>query len=59
MMIFNCILVYHNVCMLNGMQDAVFKHPTKIQAARGGNVIYAMLQFRRLEQREELKPVSN
>lgn len=37
--------------------DAVFKHPTKIQAARGGNVIYAMLQFRRLEQREELKPI--
>jgi len=37
--------------------DAVFQHPTKNPAARGGNIIYSMLQFRRLEQREELKPI--
>jgi hypothetical protein len=46
------------IFMIAIVQDAVFSHPTKNQAARGGNIIYSMLQFRRLEQREELKPVS-
>lgn len=39
-------------------QDAVMRHPTTIQAARAANVIYCMLQYRRLLDREELEPVS-
>ena len=39
-------------------QDAVMRHPTTIQAARAANVIYCMLQYRRLLDREDLEPVS-
>ena len=39
-------------------QDAVRHHPTTVQVARAANSVYAMLQFRRQIDREELKPVS-
>lgn len=39
-------------------QDAVMQQPTTIQAARAANIVYAMLQFRRVMDREELQPVS-
>ena len=38
--------------------DAILIQPTPIQAARAGNVIHAMLQYRRGLEREEQKPVS-
>ncbi|CAH1800298.1 unnamed protein product [Owenia fusiformis] len=37
--------------------DAVFIHPTTVQVARAANVIYTFLSFRRLQDREELKPI--
>lgn len=37
--------------------DAVLVHPTKVQAARAANVIYAMLMYRREVDREELNPI--
>ncbi|KAL3883613.1 hypothetical protein ACJMK2_029858 [Sinanodonta woodiana] len=37
--------------------DAVLVHPTKIQAARAGNIVYCMLQYRRELDREELNPL--
>lgn len=37
--------------------DAVMQQPTTIQAARAANVVYAMLQFRRTTDREELQPI--
>ena len=39
-------------------QDAVRHHPTTVQVARAANSVYAMLQFRRQIDREELKLVS-
>ena len=38
--------------------DAILENPTNIQAARAANVVYAMLQYRRKLEREELEPVS-
>ena len=38
--------------------DAILRHPTKNQAARGANVTYACLMFRRAIDRQELEPVS-
>ncbi|XP_061195798.1 carnitine O-palmitoyltransferase 1, liver isoform-like isoform X1 [Saccostrea echinata] len=37
--------------------DAVFIHPTTKQASRAANIIYAMLQYRRELEREELNPI--
>lgn len=37
--------------------DTLFKHPTKIQAARAATVIYEILLFRRAIERHELEPV--
>ncbi|KAI4470725.1 carnitine o-acyltransferase [Holotrichia oblita] len=37
--------------------DAIIKHPTKNQAARAASVISACLRFRRLVDRQELKPL--
>lgn len=37
--------------------DAIVKHPTKNQAARAASVISACLRFRRLVDRQELKPL--
>ncbi|BET00194.1 carnitine [Nesidiocoris tenuis] len=37
--------------------DALFMHPTKIQAARAAVSIHAILQFRRLIERQELEPI--
>ncbi|XP_056631727.1 carnitine O-palmitoyltransferase 1, muscle isoform [Diorhabda sublineata] len=37
--------------------DALLFHPTKIQAARAGSVIYSLLVFRRLVERQELEPI--
>ncbi|ELT88002.1 hypothetical protein CAPTEDRAFT_178036 [Capitella teleta] len=37
--------------------DAVLRHATTNQAARAANIIYAMLQFRRLIDREDLGPI--
>lgn len=35
------------------------RHPTTVQVARAANIVYAMLQFRRLMDREDLAPVSH
>ncbi|XP_066905403.1 carnitine O-palmitoyltransferase 1, muscle isoform isoform X2 [Halyomorpha halys] len=37
--------------------DTLFMHPTTNQAARAAVVIYSMLQFRRLIERQELEPI--
>ncbi|KAK2147018.1 hypothetical protein LSH36_573g01026 [Paralvinella palmiformis] len=37
--------------------DAVFTHPTKVMVARAANATWAMLQYRRQLEREELKPI--
>lgn len=37
--------------------DALFIHPTKVQAARAASTIYSCLQYRRLIDRQELEPV--
>ena len=42
---------------LHIFQDAVFTHPTKVMVARAANATWAMLQYRRQLEREELKPI--
>uniref|UniRef100_A0A336M930 carnitine O-palmitoyltransferase n=1 Tax=Culicoides sonorensis TaxID=179676 RepID=A0A336M930_CULSO len=37
--------------------DAIFMHPTKIQAARAASVTSILLNFRRLVERQELEPI--
>ncbi|XP_048771840.2 carnitine O-palmitoyltransferase 1, liver isoform-like isoform X2 [Ostrea edulis] len=37
--------------------DAVFINPTSSQASRAANIIYAMLQYRRESEREDLNPI--
>ncbi|KAG5684914.1 hypothetical protein PVAND_014123 [Polypedilum vanderplanki] len=37
--------------------DAIFTHPSKIQAARAGSVVNLLLQFRRSIDRQELEPI--
>lgn len=37
--------------------DAIFAHPTKIQAARAASVTHLLLQFRRVVDRQELEPI--
>lgn len=37
--------------------DAIFMHPTKVQAARAASVIHILLNFRRQVERQELEPV--
>ena len=56
-----CIM---HACVVQGavmhmcvVQDAVMRRPTTNQAARAANIVYAMLQFRRSMEREELSPV--
>lgn len=39
--------------------DAVLMHATTNQAARAAMVIYSVLQFRRLIERQELEPVGD
>lgn len=39
--------------------DTLFVHQTRIPAARAANIIASVLEFRRLVERQELKPVSN
>lgn len=39
-------------------QDFILTHHTDIQAARLGNVVHAMIMYRRKLDREEIKPVS-
>lgn len=38
--------------------DTLFLHPTHVPAARAANLTAAVLEFRRLLERQELKPVS-
>lgn len=38
--------------------DAIMKHPTTRQAARGATIIHGLLQFRRIIDRQELEPVT-
>ena len=45
------------IAYISMLQDAVLLQPTTVQAARAANIAYAMLQFRRSIQREELAPV--
>lgn len=45
------------LCALS-LQDFVFIQNTNIQAARLGNVVHAMIMYRRKLDREEIKPVS-
>lgn len=40
------------------LQDFVFIQNTNIQAARLGNIVHAMIMYRRKLDREEIKPVS-
>lgn len=37
--------------------DAIFTHPTKIQAARAASICHLLLQFRRSIDRQELEPI--
>ncbi|KAK6627282.1 hypothetical protein RUM43_002865 [Polyplax serrata] len=37
--------------------DAIMKHPTTRQAARGATIIHGLLQFRRIIDRQELEPI--
>lgn len=37
--------------------DAIFAHPSKIQAARAASVVELLLQFRRTVERQELEPI--
>ncbi|XP_015585917.1 carnitine O-palmitoyltransferase 1, liver isoform isoform X2 [Cephus cinctus] len=37
--------------------DAILLYPTKIQASRAANTIHAILQYRRLIERQELEPI--
>lgn len=39
--------------------DTVFMHHTTSQAARAATIIYTILQFRRLIERQEVEPVSS
>lgn len=38
--------------------DTLFRHPTRIQAARAANIVYQALLFRRALERADLQPVS-
>ncbi|XP_070536281.1 carnitine O-palmitoyltransferase 1, liver isoform-like [Ptychodera flava] len=38
--------------------DAIFSKPTHIQAARAGNVVYTMLRFRQMLDRQQIKPLT-
>lgn len=38
--------------------DAILKFPSKNQAGRAGAIIHALLQFRRIIDRQELEPVN-
>ncbi|KAL3285273.1 hypothetical protein HHI36_019383 [Cryptolaemus montrouzieri] len=37
--------------------DAIYLHPTRVQAARAASTIYSALVFRRLVERQELEPI--
>lgn len=52
-----CVSTQH-VWALLSPQDFVLINNTNIQAARLGNVVHAMIMYRRKLDREEIKPVS-
>lgn len=38
--------------------DAILRPDVPLQAARAGSIVYCLLQFRRIIERQELEPVS-
>lgn len=46
-----------NLCFLSTLQDFLSLCPTTLQAARAGNVIHAILLYRKKLDRQEIKPV--
>ena len=50
------IVIVYCYLTLTGI-DTLFKHPTRIQAARAANVIHETLLFRRAIERADLEPI--
>lgn len=52
-----CSMVIINLRFLFVLQDFLYLTPTTLQAARAGNVIHAILLYRKKLDRQEIKPV--